>query len=512
MINQKNFNFSTDVNTKIRPKRVYLTSDNIDDYITSSRTNYILQENITAEEGFNLAFGISSLGFTATAHNISQRQENNKLSIILNYKNPIWIPNGAPNNAGEYEYTKNPVVWNTTFDNIKTDEPILTEEFVINIPDGYYTLQTLFDYLNSQLNVFLPSKLKQNIHKATNIKESVNNRNDIAIQLFFYETVVGFTIDLVMGNNRTTDSSSSPQENIKNFYKDKAISTLLVNKGLEAYHVNYRLHKIEIKPTKDFPALYNLLFTNKSSTKYISPACPSFINIHEINNPPTSIVFYTDNLLSSTKAANDVNPFVDKDEVELTINDPNSTLLYYVELLPTNDLLDNIYIQSDKLIPANFYNYPLTIYFKPILNPIYVDVITDLETNNFSDVGSAKNILIKQFVPGNTNGVTDFYEKYTNPIWHTTLRQNINAISLSFVSQDNKWDFFNLSFVLELIIFEYPESNEISELVEEVFNIPNADPTTSYLNQYLGTPSNPYQVVTEPNFTPLPNLKLKRKR
>lgn len=508
MNNQQNYNYATDINTKIRPRRVYLTSDNVNDFTSSSRSSYILKENINAEEGFNLAFGISSLGLTASAHNISQRQENNKLLITLDYKLPLWIPYGDPDENGYYDYQQNPEVWNNALDDIKLDEPIRNQTFNISIPDGYYTLSSLFDYLNSQLNLFITSKIKRDIH-ANVLQESIDKRNEIGIQFIFSETTFGYRIDLEMKNQNLGKDSDTT---VKNFYGSiTQTAAENVNTGIDAYHVNYRPIGIKIQASPNAPHLYTMLFRNDSSTQFISPGCPSFVNEGTLHNPPHYIYFDIQNFLNSTENTNSINPWITENEVN-NIDDTNLSFSYIGTFHPDEELNNLIHKYSGKTIPANFVNYPLTIYFKPTLNPIYVDISTDLETNNYTDDGVSSNILIRQFIPGNTNGVTDFYQSWNSPIWHSTLRQSINAITVNFESEKNKWDFFNLRFVLELIVFEYPEANEISQMVDQVFDIPSADPTTAYLNQYLGPPQNPFQVVTEPNFTPLYTTKLKRKK
>lgn len=506
MNNNQNINFASDINTKIRPKRVYLTSDNVSDFTSSSRTTYILKENIIAEEGFNLAFGIGSLGLKASAYNISSYQNNNKLLITYSYKLPIWIP---VKEDDHYTYTKNPTVWNTALSDLKPDEQIASESHIITLPDAYYpSLSAIFDYLNRQINVFIPSRVKRDINRdLVTSPEKFNDLNDVPISLIFNETDFGFRISVRMG---VQDNEKNYFADIINFYEHYE-ADVETPKGLEAYFVNNRPVSIEIKPAPG-SSLYELLFKNLSSTLHKSPGCPSFVNESTLHNPPTSIYFSLVNKFGTTTEPNATNPFVLQTNNEPTISDPDETLNFQGFFLPDTDLADKIYNASSKTILSNYVNYPLTIYCKPALNPIYININTDLETHNFTDDGTSSNTLIKQFVPGNTIGVTDFYEKWENPIWHSTLRQNINSISLSFESEGNKWEFFNLNFVLELILFEYPEGNEISQYLDQVFDVPSADPTTTYLNQYLGSMNNPHTVMTEPNFTPLLTNRLKRKK
>lgn len=495
-----NLNLSTEIQRMIRPRRIYLSSDIVSDFFSSSEASYILQENIRAEEGFNLAFGVASLGFNSTVFNISESLGNNKIDIKLYYHSAALIvdPDSEdPDLDGNYHYVYNPEVWSPLAGN--SDVFVFNDNekfiiFTITLPDGFYpTLQSIFDYLNNTSNYSLNSQIYYNIHKKIdNYDNYVEYTDYIPIRLFFEETTVGYTISCELGSEKS-------ENNIKNFYQDsEKISGYTV--GYDAYHLNNRPFKLEILPhqissNQYNPILYNLLFTNDTSTKNKSAQAPSFISDTGLDNPPLSIIFdirkitFNSNL-SIDNPSSSIKIAFKEDEFII----PDNYLIFKAYSKNQEELLKDIHKISTTTVPSIYFRFPFTSYFKPRINPFFIDVNSDLQTNNMTDFGSNRNILIRQFIPGNGLGVTDFFKSWDQPVWHTTLSQNINAIRINFESESNKWNFYNLTFLLELIFFEYPESNEMSSYATEQFVLPTEDPLTSQLNMYLGPSNNPLQI------------------
>lgn len=462
------------INNMIRPRRYFITSDSIDDFVTSSHALYNIQEGLVAEDGFSFAFGLCSIGFNSTAFNISETQGNNKLIYKLYYKKPLYIPSGNPNTAGEYHYEKNP-----------NKDDIESVEKTIIIPNGYYnSLSDLFAYLNDDKNIFIGSKIYSDIH-ADPENDSFLNTNEIPIKFKYSlnSSTTGYIITMQLGYTYSNRS-------LKNYYPDNDVSL----KGLEAYFVQNRIFSMEILPHKD-SELYNLLFTNNTSFKNQAPNAPNFISDTGLVNPPRAIVFALQHTLSSSQLPTVTDPYVDFGTVNTTIDNITYGFTFYVENDPNKNIRFRIANESDHVIRSDLTNYPFVSYFLPRLNPLYIDIQSDLETNNFTDSGSNKNVLIRQFLPNMQNGATDFYESWDNPVWHATNRRNINSISISFNSEGNKFNFFNLLFVIQLVIFEYPESQDFQNLNDEVFQLPSEDPLTMQLNEYIGPSYNPQSVA-----------------
>lgn len=464
------------INNMIRPRRFFITSDSIDDFVTSSHALYNIQEGLVAEDGFAFAFGIASIGFNSTAFNISEAQGNNKLIYRLHYKKPLYIPvTGSLNNAGEYEYEENVDA---------DDDPVIIDKTII-IPNGYYnSLSDLFAYLNDEKNIFIGSKIFYDIH-ADPENDSFLDTNEVPIKFEFAlnSSNTGYTIKTKLGFNDST-------RELRNYYQDNSKTA----QGLEAYFVQNRIFTIEIRPHAD-RGLYDLLFKNNTSFINQPPNAPNFISDTGLVNPPRAVVFVLQHTLSSSQEPTVTDPYVDLGTVSPSIDEINAGFTFWIENDPNADLRFRVAHDSDYVIRSDLLNYPFVSYFLPRLNPLYIDIQSDLETNNFTDSGSNKNVLIRQFLPNMQNGATDFYEAWDTPVWHATTRRNINSIRITFNSEGDKFNFFNLLFVIQLVIFEYPEGQDFQNIADEVFQLPSDDPLTAQLNAYIGPTYNPQSVA-----------------
>lgn len=456
---------STDANRMTRARILYLTSEQVADFTDASSANYSLHDPIRAEEGFNIAYGVRSFGYTASAHNISLRQRNDSLLIKIYYKQPLYIRSLLGELGPKYSYIPNP-----------NAETIKTYEDRIYINDGLYnTLDKLFQELSSILNYFIISDIQYDINAQKDLNEQdMNNPTDVPFYFDFTQTNGGYTIEPKIG---TVD-----QEIINNY-------PMLNNAGksLQAYQVNVRLQKIEILRDPDNPGLYDLLFTNDSHTENHPPQVPKFINKPNLSNPPTSIVFLVLvymgwNKIDGPSDTADISNFVRVDQ----------DFLYKAYGAPDVNINTDIN-NTIGTIPSVMFNYPFVSFFKPRITPLYIDIKTNIETNNLTDQGVSSGLLLRHFVLGGEAGAVDFYQSWDSPVITTTLRSTIESIILKFEAEGDKWSFFNMNFFLEIVFFEYPEATEIATYVNQNFDIPTDDPLTAQLDTLLGPVNNQHK-------------------
>lgn len=489
MSNYNNIPRSYEIDKMIRPREIFISSDYIAEHDSASQIKLNFQENIVTSEGFHFAFGLSSIGFNTTVFNISEHQSNNKLIYSVSYYPPLYIPDQYDNETGEYTYIKNPEVWSFNDDGedeyLLNSNTLITEDYTVTIPDGYYnSLDDLFTVLNDELCVYISSKYKCDINKTEIKYPSYFVKNDINITLYFSSLSNGYRIWPYMGKN--INSVYQTNQTFKNYYVD----ALEPSKGYPGYYVNNILSNIKIKPYPD-NILYNILFTNINSTKNTPPQAPSFLLDTGLVNPPTSIVFEIQCYFGLESIdPNDPKVEGETTDIEKEISEPSEYIEFIAYGEPNSNLNQRISNLSDSVIPSKYRNYPYVSYFKPRLNPYFIDIETDLPTNNITETGTNRNILKRQFIPANSSGITDFYQEFSNPIWYTTANHSLNSIHFHFVSESNKWNFFNLQFTIGLILFEYPIEAEPSNFNEVPFSLPANDITTAYFNNYIGPPNN----------------------
>jgi hypothetical protein len=411
----------------VRARSVYVSSESLPFDSDVSSAIYQLQEPIAAQEGFDLVYGVRAFGFNASVTNISRKQRNNTLTFETNMSPPEYI----------YDDELNIFVVNgdTT--------PIVTKHKV-SFPEGLYTIDDLFAMLSSEQNYAIFSGYQIDVKSYQpyyeNLDQGTTEPNKLFIKASFSRSSGGFTV-------KPEISSST----IINIYVSNITPTSdVTNSG---YQVNFKLHSFSIIRDPDDPGLYDLLFTNLyTDSKDHAPEVPAFETIIKGRNPPQKITFNT------TIDLYDISTGSSSTLLEAV--SPQASMTYVVNYEGDEDIdlkLASKYPSNGFLAPyrgARFYHLPL-------INPLYIDVISDLPTMSVTTEGGKKGILVRQFALGGDNGGTSFFQSYDNPIWYRTSssKETIDSIRLNFQSEGNKWNFFNLEFFLELVVYEYPQQS-----------------------------------------------------
>lgn len=413
------------LNTMIRPRSVYLTSESLSQDADATSAIYQLSEPVVAKDGFDLVYGVRAFGFNASATNISQKQRNNQLQVILEFKPPKYVP--SENDSG-YSF-----LLNSTTANYTTSHTII-------IPGGLYTIDELFIVLSNSNNYNIFSGYKFDVRSDSEFItfEGQLIPNKIPFTLSFSIAAGGFTM------------KPNYDGNILSYYQSIESGGALGNYYL-ASDVNTRLVSVTISAPRDAPELYNLLFTNVNASSVHHPSIvPDFeLNLSGVN-PPTEIFFDIQNALSGVsgeplptqpEGASQINPMDTIDYI--TTTNPDSTLLY--------DLNSKYPDVGFTKINRGYRSYCL-----PNITPLYIEVQTDLETTNISSNGSRGGILVRQFLLGGGNGGTSFFQSYDTPIWMkmSSSREYLDSMKVIFQSEGKRWDFFNMNFFLELAFFE----------------------------------------------------------
>ena len=124
-----------------------------------------------------------------------------------------------------------------------------------------------------------------------------------------------------------------------------------------------------------------------------------------------------------------------------------------------------------------------------------MDILSSLENSNLTKDGYARNLLTRQFVIGASDGTNSYYQAWDQPIYYVIDASHLSSISLSFSSQGNKWNFFNLEFALELIVFEVEDDKSNPNFVEPSFAMPSDDSLTAEISRYSRSIQNPMALV-----------------
>lgn len=437
----------------IRPKLLFLSTEDVRPYEDASKVTISLRDQIMAEDGFKLVYGIRSFGYNTNVMNISQRQKNNEIDVELTYLTHELEYQGATTDP-------TPVASTTT-----------SQIYTIRLSDDNYgTVNNLFFALNNELARILWSGWLVDEEKPKNyfnltpfiIQFSVENENRMYISLEYNDISVigGYTIH---GSNYS------------------------------AWQFNDKITKIRIQPTPSNPGLFNLLFTNTNSTDPNRPVCLPTFKLGEGQNPCTAVEFTID---PSTYATYQTETDGLKEE-EFTTEIVNvwSTVFWNLKEIGNEEFLDT----AAGIYPIDNYftvqNTPYIGYQVPDIHPIYLDISSTLENSNLTTEGLSKNLLTRQFVVGAQNGNNSYYEKWETPVYYILDSRYISSIELQFKSQQNKWNFFNLEFVLELIIFEVEEESHVTDFVEPTFVMPSDDPLTAQLGRYSSSIQNPYPLL-----------------
>jgi len=447
----------------IRPKRLYLTSEDIEDFNSSASCRFTMTESISAEEGFRLVYGLKSFGYLATANNFSERQQNNRLNLVLNYLEPQYL-------------------WNSTTSHFDINHHAgarRAQAFSFVIPDGFYpTLDDLFQVLNDPKINQIPSGIKYDvIVTADRHSQRVTDPNNIPLLLIWSVEKYGFSISTQLGLGYE----------IKNDYRAGGLV-------LQAHEVNPVLESLEIVPgDNDTNKLYNFLFTNLNSEENMPANVPASLPFKG-SNPPEEVIVDLTAPLSYVNAI--INP--------VDFVDPMEDFFYHwhFEHTPT---LDTTFLKDEPnpsvVFPCyalGYRNLPLQIWYTPRLAPLYVEIDTSLETHNLTVDGYASNLLFRHFPLGADNGARSFFQSWDQPVFHhmRSARNQIDSIKIDFVCESNKWDFYNLNFFIEILIYEAPDEEELLTFDEQNFVVPGEDPMTAGLQQYSNKFSDPFPIQT----------------
>lgn len=472
-----NNNTKQDLNAHLfRPKRLYITSEDVNDYDDAGSCRFILAEPIIPAEGFKLVYGLASFGYSATANNISTRQKNNMLCFKLTYLPPefIYVPSASGGNMVLNE---------------DRTEKICYQKLII--PDGNYgTLDELFSVLNNKHYNQIKSSIKKNIvveptteQSKESPEESWDSPNDISFEIHFGTTTSGFSIGLALGQ----------YQEINNDY-------YVHGSHYQAYEVNNIPLKLEIIPGDDTTlGLYKLLFTNKEVS--IDKACNITTALPiQSENPPQSIRFDLFVNLSYQVELIDPPDRIDPNEgfhyFVLTADQKRAT--YFDETIQdpfdgTHDTLENACLSN---IFLQYRDVPFQSYYPPRLFPLYVEVTTNLETQNLTIDGFFSNLLCRHFPIGADQGATSFFQQWDTPVMHyaRSARNVIDSIKVDFNSEKQMWVFFNLTFFLEIVFYEVAEEEELPQFTNEPFEVPGDDAMTAQLQQFSKSFSNPFPI------------------
>lgn len=454
------------MNNMVRPKRLYLTSEDVQDFDDSGSCRYTLRESIIAEEGFRLVYGLKSFGYMATANSISTRQKNNMLYMELYMREPAYLFSHEDN-----LFHQNP----------RSGETRIQPMSMI-IPDGFYpTLADLFQVMNDLTINFLPSGIKKNVtFSDERTTQSMTAPNDVPLRISWIETNFGYMVNFTI--------SSVDEEPIVNDY------TSQFGTHYQAKQVNYVPYELHFTAhDEDHAGLYYLLFTNESAASNTPANIPSSVPISG-RNPPDSVVLFINTELSYVPGVpNPQDTIFPADDLSFYwgFNGNDDPLIenYPVVRTPTPGITFNCQT-------FGYLNLPLQIWYKPRLYPIYVEIDTSLETQNLTVDGYASNLFFRHFPLGADIGARSFFQEWDQPIYHhmRSARNHIDSIKIDFLSESNKWEFFNMTFFLEIVFYEVPDDEELPTFEDATFQIPQEDVMTSTLQQYSNNFHNPFPI------------------
>lgn len=440
--------FVSAASSMIRPRILYVSTEDVRPYEDAQQVTVSLRDQITAEDGFKLVYGVRSFGFDTDVMNISVKQNNYQLNFICNYKNAMYsIVDGLVVTDPDISFT--------------------SKVFTIQLSDANYsTVGNLFEEINFQISNVIESGW---LRDATKPKEFPTNI--ISFPLTFLKTKNNqFSIDI---NQVIIDTQES---------------YVIGGIPYTAYDFANPLSSITIEPTPGSPGLFNLLFTNIESLTPNKPVCLPAYSLETGKNPPDGIEFIID--LSSYKTYNANAADLTEDVIDVA-----ESLVYYLKEIGNEDILDTFQGKYPIDNYLDLANLPYISYHLPDIFPIYIDVKSTLENNNMTKEGLSKNLLLRQFIIGGSDGNNSFLSTWDTPIYHILDSRSITSLELKFESEGNKWNFFNLQFALELIIFEVEDEASIPDFQEPVFVMPGEDGLTNAVNRYSNSVQNPMALV-----------------
>lgn len=447
-------------------RTLYISSESIDFYNSSDTVTVSLDQTIIAEEGYVLQYCTRTIALNSSSFNICQELQNNRIRYVIKkdvsavtavIKSPIDVP--IPDGHGGYQnYDIYPAVSNAQLVNKYKQE---NEEVIVDIviPDGLYTVDQLFSFLNT--NTQTPSQIIPSGYYGDARIQQNNIFNNMGIRMEWVQTNYGFTITYI--EDRTT-----------------TIPRYETYDGTN--HVSYDLNQlfpkltsISIVPHPDYPKLFNQIFTNYNSSYKNTPiSTPPYLSKSGLN-PPEGILFKFTNVTEATTVPPDPNPDNISDPAPLFLG----TEITEIGNQRIYDVSNGIFPTEDKI---NYCRY--VAYFTPIMNPVYIEVIISLPNNSSSEKGP-DNILCR--IP--TQGASQGFQSQISRVWENP-KQNIlyydggfSTITVKFKSQSDLWNFFNLEFSLEIEFSEIPDPRDKDNLTPLVdLNLPTSDPVADTVN------------------------------
>lgn len=409
-----------------RVRTLYISSENVNNFSSSNRVSISLQETIAPEDGYNLVYGLKSIGFKSTAMNISEALKNNRIRYQF-----------------EYDGSNVTQVWDTErLQFVTAPAKLQSESYTVDyeyvIPDGHYTFDQLMTSLSvvknydviydyEPPNFVLPSGYYRDI---SNSHKDISNILNFLI--YWKETPFGFTINLIDSDDTVED------------YDEEIASTF--------YPI---LKSVTILPSSvdGFDRLYNFLFTNYNTSV---PQTPISAPSQRGFNPPKGICF-----------------LVECDPSKYTLFRHRSNK--FIKEIGNERFYDTSQEKYPNInMPFDMKKY--IAYYKRNLDPVYIDVHISLPNASMDERGH-RNILTRLFTLGTDDGNAALFQAWENPK-KTILSggQGFSTISLEFESQDNLWDFFNLEFTLEIEFSEINNEQLTEDMSNEVnLNIPVSD-------------------------------------
>jgi len=453
--------------TMVRPRLIYLSTSDVRDYADASSVEIPLRDQAFAQEGFKLVYGVRSFGFNASVTNISARQKNNQIDITVLVRPRVL----------EYNASTALFMASTLPAEVET-------RYTITIPDGNYTVETLFETLNYWIKKIVPSGWYEDRTEPTT----------------FPKNIIGLPLVFSLESNSFEISYAAEGIFSWGAYDNGAAT-------VEGSDCNDLVKEITLSPTEENVGLWEILFKNVSSTDSNKPVVLRPSDPRSGQNPPDYIRFVID-----------VTTYYDGQETELKnvaedvkydlIEEPNSNLL--------NTTLGNTIYPVDGMLSLS--SIPYIAYHIPSVSPIYVDVLSNLDNLNMTTAGFSKNLLFRQFILGAVNGSNSFFTAWDTPIYNILDIPYISTIRLDFKSESNKWNFYNLEFNLEIIIFEVEDDVSNNEFEESSFSMPADDAFTNQLRAMNPSIQNPYPILGSgqrigvSQFNDLNNRRVKRSR
>lgn len=433
-----------------RVRTLYISSENVDYFESSERVTINLRETVTAQDDYELCYALKSIGFNSTAMNISHKQKNNSLLIEIEYDytnvlydqrlNTTPAPNGG-DPSPKFIYVQH----STT-----TEKRI--RNHVYYVPDGHYTLEELFNNLSTSAYQDNNTKLlefaiidQRHIIPSGYFRDAEEDQNDvsniISISIVWNETDSGFIIQL------------QPQPINNNNIRTEYNETLT---PIPYSQIFPSIRKVRILPNPINPGLYDLLFTNYNTDLPQTPiSVPNYRNVIRGLNPPKGVEFQV--TLKDLMDPLNFNP--------IKIVEIGNESIYHIP--------NGIYPNEEKI---NYMNY--IAYYKPVLDPIYVDIEISLPTIAMDEEGQ-KNLLARIYTLGAKDGNSSLFQAWDNPKKNVVSGSHgFSSIALLFKSQEDKWNFFNLEFTMELEIFEQLEEQTGDSVIQDV-QVPESDPISA---------------------------------